>query len=194
MELSSKIEAILFWKGEPIAIKKLSTIFNCSAEEIKDGLNKLESNLATRGLVLLRKDEEVELGTNKEMSELIQNLTKEELNRDLGKAGLETLSIVIYKSPISRSEIDYIRGVNSSFILRNLMVRGLVERVTNPKDQRAFLYKPTFELLTYLGIAKIEDMPEYAKTIEELKSFEESQAIENPETKIPNEETNQPQA
>jgi segregation and condensation protein B len=75
--------------------------------------------------------------------------------KDLGKAGLETLSIILYQGPISRAEIDYIRGVNSNFILRNLLIRGLIERVENPHDQRSFLYKPTLELISYLGLSKI---------------------------------------
>jgi len=118
------------------------------------------------------------LGTAPEMGELIEALIKEELSKDLGKAGLETLSIVLYRGPISRSKIDYIRGVSSTFILRNLLVRGLVERVSNPDDQRSFLYKPTFELLSYLGISRIEDLPEYDAVKQELESFQAVKDVE----------------
>ncbi len=120
---------------------------------------------------LIFKEKEIALTTSKDTSELIEKLTKDELVKDLGKAGLETLSIIIYQGPLSRAEIDYIRGVQSNFILRNLMIRGLIEKVTNPKDQRSFLYKPTFELLTYMGVTKIEDMPEFAKAKEEIESY-----------------------
>jgi hypothetical protein len=106
-----------------------------------------------------------------EASSLIKDLTKEELTRDLGKAGLETLSIVLYQGPISRREIDYVRGVNSNFILRNLLVRGLVEKIENPKDQRSFLYRPSFDLLSYLGISRTDDLPEYANVKKELEVF-----------------------
>ena len=68
------------------------------------------------------------LGTAPQMSATVETLTKEELMKDLGKAGLETISIILYKGPISRAEIDYIRGVQSNFILRNLLVRGLIEK------------------------------------------------------------------
>jgi chromosome segregation and condensation protein ScpB len=71
--------------------------------------------------------------------------------------------------------VDYIRGVQSTFIIRNLMIRGLIEKVVNPSDQRSFLYKPSFELLSYMGISKIEDMPEFIeakKAIEDFKSTE----------------------
>lgn len=179
--LSKSIEAILFWKGEPISIKKLAQILEKTEDEIKAALDTLEQDILSRGIVLVRKDDEVTLGTSKENSELIEKLTKEELIRDLGKAGLETLSIIIYQGPISRAEIDYIRGVQSNFILRNLMIRGLVEKVTNPKDQRSFLYKPTFELLSFMGISKIEDMPSYAEARTEIENYKSSQPEKNKE-------------
>ena len=170
-ELEKGIEAVLFWKGEPISIKKLSQIFAKTEEEILTSLKKLEENLTGRGVSLIWKEDEVALGTSKDTSELIEKLTKEELVRDLGKAGLETLSIIIYQGPISRAGIDYIRGVQSTFIIRNLMIRGLVEKITNPDDQRSFLYKPTFELLSYMGLTKIEDMPEFKEARTEIESY-----------------------
>ena len=171
MSLDVKIEAVLFWKAEPVALSKLAKIFSATPEEIKASLAVLESKLAGRGVSLLHKDDEVALRTSPDASTLIKDLTKEELTRDLGKAGLETLSIVLYKGPLSRREIDYIRGVNSNFILRNLLVRGLVEKIDNPKDQRSFLYRPTFDLLSYLGISRIDDMPEYSSVKKELEAF-----------------------
>lgn len=171
MNLDSKIEAVLFWKAEPMNVAKLGKIFSVSAEEVETSLAALEERLKGRGVSLVRKDDEVALRTSSEASALILKLTKEELARDLGKAGLETLSIVLYQGPLSRREIDYIRGVNSNFIVRNLLVRGLIERVDNPKDQRSFLYRPTFELLSYLGISRIEDMPEYVAVRKELETF-----------------------
>ncbi len=185
MNLESLIEGVLFWKGEPVSINKLAEIFGVGEEEIKSALKILEEKLAGRGVRLIFKDDEVAMGTASEMSEIIEKLTKEELVKNLGKAGLETLSIIIYRGPISRKEIDYIRGVNSSFIIRNLLVRGLVEKVTNPKDERMFLYKPTFELLSYLGISKIEDMPEFGEVKKEIEEFKKSEESEKNTTPPP---------
>ncbi|MFA6554151.1 MAG: SMC-Scp complex subunit ScpB [Candidatus Paceibacterota bacterium] len=175
MELSQKIEALLFWKAEPISIKKLASLLKVDNSAIVQGLDQLEQNLKGRGLSLVRDDEEVMLGTAKELSSLIEDITKEELTRDLGKAGLETLSIILYQGPISRADIDYIRGVNSQFILRNLLIRGLVERVDNPVDARSFLYKPTLALLSHMGISKIEDLPEYGQVKAEIENFKKAQ-------------------
>lgn len=175
MNLEQQIEAVLFWKGEPVSIKKLAQIFTREESDILTALKKLEVDLSGRGIVLMFKEDEVTLATCKDASLLIEKLTKEELVRDLGKAGLETLSIIIYQGPITRAEIDYIRGVQSTFIIRNLMIRGLIEKVPNPKDQRSFLYKPTFEMLSFMGLTKIEDMPSYAEARAEIESYKNAQ-------------------
>ena len=188
MNLSSQLEAILFWKAEPVSFKKLASLLNTDIPAIKTAVQELENNLKGRGLTLVQTDEEVMLGTAKELSPLIEQLTKEELTRDLGKAGLETLSIVLYQGPISRADIDYIRGVNSQFILRNLLIRGLVERVDNPKDARSFLYKTTLTLLSHLGISKIEDLPEYTQVKQDIEIFKQSTAPQT-ETTPPSDAT-----
>ena len=175
MNLDQNIEAILFFRGESVTIKKLSEILEKTPEEIKEGIEALKNRLTNSALAVVTKDDEVMLVTRTEVAPLIEGLVKEELSRDLGKAGLETLSIVIYKGPISRREIDYIRGVNSQFILRNLLVRGLVEKIADEKDERRFLYKPTFELLQSLGVTNISELPEYTKVQEELALLEKKE-------------------
>lgn len=168
IELESKIEGLLFYKGEDITIKKLSELLNVTSEEIELGLNKLTESLSGRGLVLVRKDDSVVLGITGELSSLIESIRKEEIAKELSKASLETLSIVLYKNGVSRSDIDYIRGVNSSFILRNLLVRGLVEKIIDPKDNRRMLYRPTFDTLSYMGITAIEELPNYDQIVNSL--------------------------
>lgn len=163
MNLDNKIEAILFFKSEPISLKKLQDILKVSKEEIEEAIEKLKTNLKNRGIVLLEKSDEITLGTAPELSKLIENLQKEELNKELSKASLETLSIVLYKNSASRAEIDYIRGVNSSFTLRALSVRGLIEKNTDPKDNRRYIYKPSFETLSFMGIKSVEELPDYGE-------------------------------
>mgnify|MGYP001590698220 CR=1 FL=1 len=173
LSLDAQIEGILFWKGEPVRLRKLSQVLNAAEEDILSSLEILKQKLEGRGITLVFKEDEVMIGTATQMSAIVESLTKEELVKDLGKAGLETVSIILYKGPISRAEIDYIRGVQSSFILRNLLVRGLIEKVTKPDDQRSFLYKPSFELLSYLGLSKIEDIPEYESVKKEFELIRE---------------------
>tara|TARA_B100001741_G_C16466201_1_gene557668 strand:+ start:433 stop:1011 length:579 start_codon:yes stop_codon:yes gene_type:complete len=175
LTIDGKIEAILFFKGEPVKKQKLADILECTSEEINMGIQKLTEALSSRGLQLIIKEETVELRTTSVASSLIEKIIKDDISKDLGKAGTETLAIVLYKGPVAKREIDYIRGVNSSFILRNLMIRGLVERTTNKQDARSFVYKPTSELLAHLGISSVEELPEYNEMITEIRSFEEAQ-------------------
>ena len=190
MELEQKIEAILFWKGEPISRKKLAEILKVNTEEVDENISKIKENMQNRGIVVVEKDDYVTFGTAPAVSGLIEKLQKEELQKELSKASLETLSIVLYKNGVSRSEIDYIRGVNSSFILRALAIRGLVEKHIDPKDSRRFIYKPSFELLSFMGVKSLEELPEYneinssikeavSKIEEELKTEEEKEEKEN---------------
>lgn len=160
MTIDAKIEALLFFKTEPVSSLDLAKILKISEEEILDGIKVLEEKLLDRGVCLLKKDNSFMLGTAQEMSPVVEELIKEELNRDLGKAGLETLAIVLYRGPILKSEIDYIRGVNSGFILRNLLVRGLVEKEQN-REGRGFVYRPTFDLMQHLGVTEAQKLPDF---------------------------------
>ena len=180
MNTEQQIEAVLFWKGESVTTAWLSKALGISAEETEAGLSALEQSLSGRGIRLARIADEIALTTAAKSSPLIEKLTKDELVRDLGKAGLETLSIILYRGPVTRRDIDYIRGVNSQFILRNLIVRGLVGKAPNPEDERSFIYKPTLELLAHLGIEKTGLLPEYAKVREEISSWEKSSGEESP--------------
>lgn len=179
LPLESQIEALLFWKAETLSIKKIANILNKDVEEIKKSVKTLSESLKGRGITLIEWEEDITLGTAKEVSELIETLNKEELSKDLGKAGLETISIILYQGPISRVDIDYIRGVNSQFIIRNLLIRGLIEKVDNPLDQRSFLYKPSLQLLSYLGVSKIEDLPDFDVVRKDIELFKKAENLEN---------------
>jgi segregation and condensation protein B len=172
--IEARIEAILFFKGEPVTLAKLAHYLKTDVSEITQALTTLKERLEGRGIVLIQNGDEVTLGTAPEYSELIENLQKEELNKELSKASLETLSIVLYKNGASRAEIDYIRGVNSGFTLRALSVRGLVEKVPDATDSRKYIYKPTLELFSYLGIQNISQLPEYGDILKGLAQAEET--------------------
>ena len=144
-----------------------------SPGELLAGIENLKNDLAGRGIVMQEKDGEVTLGTAPEMTSLIEDLRKEELNKELSKAALETLSIILYKNGANRSVIDYIRGVNSSFTLRALSVRGLIEKITDPKDSRRYIYRPSFELLSYMGVKSVEELPDYGEINKSIEVSEE---------------------
>lgn len=178
LDLEKKIEALLFWKGESMSRKKLAQVLHIKEDEISTALDKLREIYQGRGVVLLEKGDEVMLGTAPEMSDIIEVLQKEELNKDLSKTSLETLSIILYKNGATRSLIDYIRGVNSSFTLRALSVRGLIERNIDKKDSRRYIYKPSFELLSFMGVKKVEELPDYGEMSKSILISEDELAKE----------------
>src|SRR5690606_24833396 len=109
----AQIEALLFYKGEPIKKKELANILQLTEDDMQKALQKLRDRISLGGLTLIEHGEKISLGTHPLASPLIEKVTKDEITKDLGKAGLETLSVILYKGPVSRREIDYIRGVNS---------------------------------------------------------------------------------
>jgi segregation and condensation protein B len=179
LSLEAKIESFLFYKGEPVSFKEISKSFEVSEEEVLNSIKILEENLKNRGIRLVLNDKEVMLGTAPELSSFFENLRKEELNKELSRASLETLSIVLYKEKVSRADIDYIRGVNSGFILRNLSVRGLVDKIPHPKDSRISLYSPSLELLSHLGVSKVSELPDYESVVKNLQEKVDQISNEN---------------
>lgn len=171
MNIEAKLEAILFFKAEPVSMKRLAELLGLDKKAVETGLAGLEAKLAGRGVTLVRVGDEVELRTAPETASVVEKLLQEELARDIGKAGAEVLAIVLYRARATRREIDWIRGVNSTFTLRELAARGLVARTANPKDARGFVYEPTAELLAHLGVSRVEALPDYAEAKKELDAF-----------------------
>jgi len=178
MDLEQQIEAVLFYKAKPVAISWLIKFFAVDAENLGNSLVALQQNLANRGLRLIVSDnKEVQMVTAPELAEIIEKVRRDDIKRDIGSAGAETLAVILYRGPISRVEIDRIRGVNSSFILRNLQIRGLVERVGN-ESARGYSYQATPLLLAHLGVEQKESLPDYAIVASALDNF----AAHQPET------------
>lgn len=165
MNIKSIIESILFSVGEPISIEKIAKILGKNQKIINQTIDILKEDYKNqdRGLQILIKNEKIQLVSSPENSQYIEKLIKHELQEDLTPASIETLTIIAYKGPITRAEIDEIRGVNSSFILRNLLIRGLIERKGHPEDARAYIYEISFDFLKKLGISSIKELPEYEK-------------------------------
>jgi segregation and condensation protein B len=160
--LKSIIESILFVSGEPIKISRIAKVTGAKIPEIENAIMMLQSEYANgHGIVIIKKEDSIQMATSSENSEIISELIKSEIQENLSKAALEVLSIVAYRGPISRINIEAIRGVNCTFTLRNLMMRGLLERVENPKDNRSYLYKISFEFLKKLGLDDISKLPDF---------------------------------
>lgn len=186
--LFSSIESILFVAGEPISVEKLKKILHSTKEDVEHALEKIKTDYADRGIVLVQKGDAWQFATAPINAGVIEQMVKSEFTEELSRAGLETLTIIAYRGPLTRARIEYIRGVNSVFTLRNLLMRGLIERSENPKDARSFLYSVSFEFMKTLGITTLEELPRYEelkkKAEEVTASFEALEEKTVPEGKV----------
>ena len=167
-----KIEALLFALGRPLARSELQKMLGAEIAEIDAALERLKARGG--GVVVVDDGKMLELRAAPEAAGLIEKVRKEEYSREAGKAGLEALAALLYRGPLTRAEIDFIRGVNSSQTLRTLSMRGLVRKLPNPKDARSFLYEATTELLSQLGVGRANLLPEYEVVREKIKKLEDA--------------------
>ncbi len=163
-------------------MEKLAKITKAKKEEVVSALEELAGDYANRGFTLIRHEDKWQLGSSPENSRYVEDLVKNEFTEELSRAALETLSIIAYKGPLTRAEVEYIRGVNSSFTLRNLLMRGLVERIDNPKDARSYLYSVGAEFLKYLGVTRIQELPHFTEFEKEKMEIFETKPGSNSST------------
>lgn len=153
------LEALLFAAGEPLSKKQAAAFLGITPEQLAMTVEGLGAALAERGLALIVTDTVLELRTTPDASELVQRLRENEFSRDLGKGSLETLAIIAYQDGATRSDIDWVRGVNSSASLRTLLLRGLIESHEDAADKRRLRYRLTPDALGALGLRQVTDLP-----------------------------------
>jgi segregation and condensation protein B len=160
---SALLEAVLFASGEPLPKARLAKLLEVTQAELSTATEELASSLKEGGLALVETEDELELRTTGDASHIIKKLRESELSRDLGKASLETLAMIVYRGSATRGEIDYVRGVNSGAAIRSLTLRGLIERTEDATDKRRARYKTTVDALAHLGVSRKEDLPRFAE-------------------------------
>lgn len=173
--LSARLEAVLFASGESLTRKRLLALLGTDAPGLEDAIAALRIGLEGRGLALIELEDALELRTAPDAAGDIQALRESELSKDLGKASLETLALILYKASATRGEIDWVRGVNSGAAIRALLLRGLIERVEDAADKRRARYRPTADALAHLGATSLAELPRYAELSAALASEEAKQ-------------------
>jgi segregation and condensation protein B len=169
LKLEKILESLLFTYGEEISIKKLLEVTKKTKPDLVLALNNLKTSLSERGIKLVNKDDYWQLVADKSSSEYIEKLVKSEIQEELTPASLEVLAVVAYKGIVSKNEIEAIRGVNSSYALRNLALRGLVEK---DESGKSYSYKISLSALRKLGLEKIEDLPNFRELKQETEKVE----------------------
>ena len=174
LPLSVKLEALLFVAAEPVATTQLAVALDVAPSVIERGLNELDAALSDRGLRLQRHAGRVQLTTAPQLAELIERFLGLEATTHLSRAALETLAIIAYQQPVTRPQIDSIRGVNSDSMMKSLLHKGLIlETGRADGPGRPILYSTTPEFLQHFGLNSILEMPALAKAEEDSDNHDE---------------------
>lgn len=160
LPLAAALEAILFTSHRPLKTRELQQATDAPRAAVEEALRELESGLERRGVMLQRLDDQVHLVTRPELAPYVRRALRPETSGRLSAAALETLAIVAYHQPVTRSRIERVRGVNSDTVLANLELRDLVREVgreASPGQPR--LYGTTMRFLQVMGLRSLDDLP-----------------------------------
>lgn len=157
-----KIQTLLLLSHKPIKFKELATVLSVEVDLVKKYIESLREQFNTpkSGWWLVETNDAVQLVTNPSQADFVESYLEVEQLSELTKPALETLTIISYSGPIAKSTLDRIRGVNCSLILRNLMIKGLIEEINLDGEKK---YQVTMDFLKHLGLSDISELPDYSK-------------------------------
>jgi segregation and condensation protein B len=158
--LSAKLEAVLFAGARPFSVRRLAELCDAPSKDVETALEELERRLEDSSIMLQKSGAEVQLVTRPEYADIVKQVVRDEVSGELSRPSLETLTILAYRGPLTRPELEQIRGVHSSVILRNLLLRGLIEEKEDARVGQA-TYAVTFDLIRHLGLKSVEELPDY---------------------------------
>lgn len=160
--LVSILEGLLFASASPVTVKQLARWANVDEASVTGALDEIaqQRNTEVSGIHLLRSDDKVQLVTSPAVSEAVKALSKEDLSDELTRPSLEALTIIAYRGPVTKPEIEAIRGVNCSLIIRNLLMRGLIEEKEDAHRLQP-VYTLSTDALRHLGVRSVEELPDY---------------------------------
>lgn len=162
MDLKSLVESLLFVADHPVAATDLATSLDVPVEDVESALSALDAECQRRGIRLQRRGDHYQLVSAPEAGTAIERFLGLEISGRLSSAALETLGIVAYRQPITRAQVEAIRGVQSAGVLRSLVRRGLLEHVGRAETVgRPILFGTTFEFLQQFGLRSLQDLPDW---------------------------------
>jgi segregation and condensation protein B len=159
-DLAQALEAILFSSNRALRVRELQQATESGAKEVQAALDELQDALAGRGLMLQRQGDQVQLVTRPEVASYVRRALRPDVTGKLSPAAYETLAIVAYQQPVTKSRIEEVRGVNCDSVVANLELRNLVVEVgrgSGPGQPK--LYGTTMRFLQVLGLASLSDLP-----------------------------------
>ena len=159
-QVESLLESLLFVADAPVAISQLAKVLEVNVKSVEESLERLRAEYSQRGLRIQRKGKRVQMVTAPEAAPHIERFLGLQLSGKLSTAALETLAIIAYQQPITRAQIEAVRGVNCDGVLRTLTRKGLVEEIGRLEQAgRPIIYGTTFEFLQYFGLQDLAELP-----------------------------------
>jgi len=164
MSIKSSLESLLFVAAKPLKVKDLAELIKKSNDEVVKALDELASEYETdkRGMEIIKQGATYQMVTAPTEAKLIKEFVKDETMGELTKPSVEALTIIAYRGPITKSDLDRIRGVNCALILRNLLLHGLIEAKVDKKKNETY-YNVTLDFVRFLGIKDISELPDYVR-------------------------------
>jgi len=164
MNLKSQLESLLFVSLKPLSVKDLAVLLKAKTTEIESALMELENDYKNneRGLALVENNNQYQLATSGQNSELVKEFLKDETSGELSQPSLEALTIIAYRGPVSKIDLERIRGINCSLIIRNLLLRGLIEEKFEKRKNENY-YSVTHDFVRFLGLGSVAELPDYEK-------------------------------
>jgi segregation and condensation protein B len=164
MSLKSQIESLLFIAAKPLSLNDLNKILSKDKKEIEKALIELRDiyHKNESGLQIIEQGKKYQMVSSADNAKLVQKYLEYETSGELSQASLEALTIIAYRGPISKTELERIRGVNCSLILRNLLLRGLIEEKNSASGEDK-IYSVSLDFIRFLGIENIKQVPDYER-------------------------------
>lgn len=167
LSIPAQVESLLFVADEPVSTHRLAEALEVTTGRVEKALAELEEFYAERGLRLQQIDNRVQLTTAPQAASQVERFLGLEARVHLSQAALEALAIIAYRQPVTRPEIEAIRGVGSDSVLRTLLSAGLIERSGRADTiGQPFLYATTPEFLQHFGLESLEELPPLGEGIE----------------------------
>ncbi len=162
--IKSKIESLLFISAKPMTAGQLAGLLKAEKKEIIKSADELLTDYKKNqtGIQIIKDGLKYQMVSTPENAKVIQEFIKDETTGELSKPSLEALTIIAYRGPVAKIDLDRIRGVNCALILRNLLIRGLIEGKFD-KNKHETYYTVTFDFIRFLGLNEITDLPDYGR-------------------------------
>lgn len=162
IELHRALETMLFLAGRPLTVKKIASLLGCDQRTAQSALDAFRTTWNARGggTIVATAGEDVQLVSHADLRSIAETMAKDEVRSELTRPQLEALTTIAYRGPITKAELEQIRGVACGLILRNLLIRGLISERRDP-ERHEDIYEVSMDFLRHIGVSDVRELPEY---------------------------------